>query len=207
MTLLPMPFRTRSERLAAQVWDGEIDLTFGEMLEQLAEHTDDLEGHCQRVAYLAVQIAKRLGFTASECERLEIAAALHDYGKLGIPMSILMKPGPLNPDERRVVERHPVIGARLLDPYRHPAFRLAAIVSISHHEAWDGSGYPYGIAGEAIPLAGRIVAVCDVYDALTSDRCYRPALPVLKALTMIREDSGRKFDPKVVDALCEVVGR
>lgn len=160
---------------------------------------DDTGVHIVRIAFLAQALALKLGAAAPFARLLRQAAPMHDIGKIGIPDSVLKKPGPLTPEERVVMKGHPAIGAQILGRSRIPLFQLAAEVALTHHERWDGSGYPAGLAGEAIPLAGRIVAVVDFFDALTMDRVYRKALPDTRALAMLKEESGRAFDPRLVE--------
>jgi putative two-component system response regulator len=131
---------------------------------------------------------------------LRKAAPMHDVGKIGIPDAVLKKPGSFTPDERAVMNRHAEIGAEILGRSRIALFQLAAEVAQTHHERWDGRGYPDRLAGDAIPLSGRIVAIVDCFDALTMDRCYRPAFSDAQALAMLREQRGRAFDPQLVDA-------
>ena len=175
-----------------------------ELIERLAtvgEHRDDLTGgHARRIGSYAGCLGSALGLNREEFERLELAATLHDLGKVGIPDSILKKAGDLTPEERKEMETHVAIGARMLDGGTHPLVRTAHLVALTHHENWDGTGYPQGLRGEAIPLVGRIVAVCDVYDALVSARPYKDAWPASEALDEIRRLSGTKFDPAVVAA-------
>jgi putative two-component system response regulator len=128
------------------------------------------------------------------------AAALHDIGKVGIPDEILNKKGPLDPDERKRIERHVDIGAALLDHAEEPLLHMARQIILTHHECWDGSGYPAGLKGEEIPLAGRIAAVADMFDALLSSRPYKAAWPFELAVSEIRRSAGTKFDPRVVAA-------
>lgn len=166
-----------------------------------AELKDDDTGvHIVRMGYTSALIALALDCPDDWSERLFYASRMHDIGKLGIPDSILKKPGPLTPEEREVMNRHPELGWALLADADNPLFQLAAEVTLAHHERWDGSGYPGGMAGEAIPLSGRIVAVADCFDALTMARCYRPAFSDEQALAMLGDASGSHFDPKVVTA-------
>ncbi|MFP5473055.1 MAG: HD-GYP domain-containing protein, partial [Gammaproteobacteria bacterium] len=129
------------------------------------------------------------------------AAPMHDIGKIGIPDAILQKPGSLTPDERTVMMAHPVIGADILGNHPSRLFQLARTIALTHHEKWDGSGYPHGLAGADIPLVGRIVALADVFDALTSVRPYKPAWPVEEAMAWIQSQSGSHFDPTLVELL------
>ena len=160
---------------------------------------DDTGAHIVRIGYLAEALALLLGEKVAYARMLRRAAPMHDIGKIGIPDGILKKPGPLTPDERTVMNTHPAIGAEILDRSRAPVFRLAAEVALTHHERFDGRGYPRGLQGERIPLSGRITALVDFFDALTMDRVYRPACSVEKTLAMILEERGKAFDPHIVD--------
>ena len=126
---------------------------------------------------------------------LRWSAAVHDVGKIGVPDAILRKPGPLDPAEREIMKTHTTIGASILAGSRSPLVKLAETVALTHHERWDGGGYPAGLAGEAIPLVGRICAICDSFDALTSERPYKSAWPVEEALEEIARERGGQFDP------------
>jgi HD-GYP domain-containing protein (c-di-GMP phosphodiesterase class II) len=160
-------------------------------------------GHSARVAELARQLALHLDLPRSTAETIAQAARLHDLGKIGIPESILRKPGPLTKDEWEIMRRHPVTGAQIVAPLEF--FDDGAIIVRHHHERLDGSGYPDGLSGDAIPLGARIVAVADVYDALTSSRPYRAALTRQHAIDLIRRESGRTLDPLVVERLDEAL--
>lgn len=169
-------------------------------LARAAELRDDDTGvHIVRMGYLAEALALALGETPAWAALLRRAAPMHDIGKLGVPDAVLKKPGPLTPAERQIMNGHAQLGAEILGRSRIPLFQLAAEVALSHHERWDGSGYPQGLAGEAIPLSGRIVAVVDFYDALTMDRCYRPAFSEPEAIAMLRAQRGLGLDPRIVD--------
>jgi HD-GYP domain-containing protein (c-di-GMP phosphodiesterase class II) len=158
--------------------------------------------HTERVAAVAVGIARRLGFRDEELEAIEFGALLHDIGKIGIPEHVLSKPGKLNEDEWELIKTHPVISDYILSELDlHPFVRQCAR---SSHERIDGAGYPDGLSGEAIPLPARIVLVADALDALTSTRSYRAARPMLGALAEIRAHTGTQFCPKVVAALEEM---
>ena len=166
-----------------------------------AEYKDDQTGrHVLRMAHYAVAVARQLGWGAENLDRLFHAALMHDIGKLALPDSILQKSGPLTPEEWAVMKRHPLVGARILSGSDSDIIRLAEIVALTHHEKWDGSGYPRGLMGEEIPLVGRIVAICDVFDALTVVRPYKPAFPLEKAYSILRRNCGGHFDPAVVQA-------
>lgn len=169
-----------------------------------AEYRDDETGrHIRRVGALSARLSARLGRDERWTGLLRKAATLHDVGKVAIPDAVLLKEGPLTDAETRVMRRHTVIGAKLLSDGNSELVRLAETVAHSHHERWDGSGYPRGLKGEVIPLAGRIVAVADAFDAMTHDRPYRQALAVGEALQEIEDEAGSHFDPQVVEALLE----
>ena len=161
---------------------------------------DDTQAHTYRVADTAARIALELGLERHEVKLIREAALLHDVGKVGIPDAILLKAGPLSGEEFDVVKTHPEIGRSILAGSRSGILRAAEEIAAFHHEWWDGSGYPYGLVGEAIPLAARIVALADVFDALTHARPYKPAWPRAEALAEVRRLRGVQFDPAVVDA-------
>lgn len=166
---------------------------------------DETFQHTERVGETAAAIALRLGLGACAAQMIREAAPLHDIGKIAVPDAILLKRGPLDDEERREMERHAEVGAKLLSDGRSPVLELAAEIALSHHERWNGSGYPRGLAGESIPLTGRIVAVADVFDALTHDRPYKRAWDVRRAIREMKAGSGEQFDPRVVDALLAVL--
>ncbi len=168
---------------------------------------EDTGAHIERIGRFSVLLAEHIGMDAEFCERLRHAAPLHDVGKVAIPDAILLKPGPLTPEERAIVETHAEEGHRLVRGSSSSILDMAATIALSHQEKWDGSGYPRGLKGEAIPIEGRIVAVADVFDALTSDRVYRKAFAIEDAVQMMREQRGRHFDPVLLDAFMEVLGR
>jgi HD-GYP domain-containing protein (c-di-GMP phosphodiesterase class II) len=178
-------------------------------LEALASALDarehETDRHSHRVADLAVRMGGQMGLTNREIRTLREAARLHDVGKIGIPDQVLLKPGAFNPTERQMMQEHAEIGSRIVG--RLPSLREAAALILCHHERFDGSGYPRGLAGEAIPLPARIFAVADVYDALTNDRPYQQAMPHADAMVIIREDSGHAFDPTVLDVFERVVSQ
>ena len=157
-------------------------------------------GHCDRTGRIARALGQCFDLEPAQLEQLELAAHFHDVGKIGVPDNVLKKPGPLTPEERAVMNRHAAMGAEILGASDVPLFRLASEVALSHHERFDGAGYPRGLAGTDIPLSGRIVAVVDYFDALTMDRCYRPAIADDTALAMLERERGRLFDPAVADA-------
>jgi putative two-component system response regulator len=170
-------------------------------LAQAADFKDDDTGvHIVRIGFLAEALALKLGQPASFARMLRKAAPMHDIGKIGTPDSVLKKPGSLSAEERTEMNRHPAIGAEIIGRSRIPLFQLAAEVALTHHERFDGRGYPAGMVGTAIPLSGRITSVVDFYDALTMDRCYRPAFDSATALEMLEAERGGAFDPAIVDA-------
>ncbi|WP_245576150.1 HD domain-containing phosphohydrolase [Deinococcus murrayi] len=173
-----------------------------------AEYRDDTTGdHTRRVGQLSAAIGERLGMPAEEVELLRIAARLHDVGKIGIPDSILLKEGPLSPEEYCQMQRHTVIGARILAGGQSHLLQMAEAIAQHHHEHWNGGGYPCGLSGEEIPLVARIVAVADVYDALTHRRSYKAAWTKEAALAELEAQAGRQFDPAVVrEALAVLKG-
>lgn len=184
----------------------ELALAYDTTLEGWSSALDlrdkETEGHTQRVTNLTVRLARSMGISDTELVHIRRGALLHDIGKMGIPDSILLKPGSLTDDEWVVMKRHPVYALELLSPIAY--LRPALDIPYCHHEKWDGSGYPRNLKGEQIPLAARIFAVVDVWDALTSDRPYRPAWTRERALEHIKEQSGKHFDRSVVDAFLQL---
>jgi putative two-component system response regulator len=170
-----------------------------------AEHRDDDTGeHTRRVAAMAAAISRQLGIDQEEAAIIFRAAPLHDVGKIGIPDSILLKPGRLTPEEFDVMKTHTTQGAEILRDGGSHVLRVAEEIAMNHHERWDGTGYPRGLAGEEIPLVGRIVAVADVFDALTSNRPYKKAWSVREAVGEVNRSAGTQFDPIVVNAFNHV---
>jgi PAS domain S-box-containing protein len=186
----------------------ELDRARAETLQLLAlaaeYRDDDTAEHTERVGAIVAEIAAELGLGHEQVALLREASPLHDVGKLAISDTILLKPGKLTELEYEVMKTHAARGACLLATADAPVLQLAADIAASHHERWDGGGYPSGLAGEEIPLAGRIVAVADVFDALTHDRPYKDAWPLERALEEIRRGAGSQFDPAVVDAFLAV---
>lgn len=160
---------------------------------------DDTGVHIIRIGFLSEALALLLGQSKAAARMLRKAAPMHDIGKIGIPDYVLKKPGSFLPEERITMNQHSAMGAEILGKSRIPLFQMAAELALAHHERWDGEGYPSQLAGEAIPLSGRIVAIVDFFDALTMDRCYRPAFSYEKALQMLVEQRGKAFDPGIVD--------
>ena len=170
-------------------------------LSRAAEFRDPETGdHIQRMAHYSWMIAVRLGLPPEQQQLILEAAPMHDVGKVGIPDHILLKPGKLDEAEFDVMRQHPVIGHQILADSGSPLLQMAAVIALSHHEKFDGSGYPLRLKGDAIPIVGRIVAVADVFDALTSARPYKPAWEMDRALAFMRDQRGLHFDPECVDA-------
>jgi putative two-component system response regulator len=188
----------------------QLELLQVEMLVRLAkaaEYRDDATGeHVWRVARISALLAGQLGLPSAEVELILRAARLHDVGKIGIPDGILLSPRKLTPAEFQVVQNHTTLGAELLSGSQSRLIQLAETIALTHHEHWDGNGYPQGLAGEEIPLPGRILAVADVYDALTHDRPHRRAFAPVDAMRKIRKLSATQLDPAVVQALEDLFG-
>ena len=169
------------------------------MLGHAGHYNDtDTGAHIWRMAAYAGALAKGCGWDAEHCQRLELAAPMHDTGKIGIPQAILRKPGPLDAQEWEVMRTHPRIGYEILRMSAAPVFRLAAEVALRHHEKWDGSGYPDGLQGQAIPEAARIVALADVFDALAMKRPYKEPWAIARILAYVQAGAGLHFDPAMV---------
>lgn len=169
-------------------------------LSMAAEYRDDeTSGHVERMSRYCALLADANGADTETSETMRLASRLHDIGKIGVSDMILMKEGPLTPTERRKMEEHVPIGMRLLEGSDSRVVRVACTVVASHHERWDGTGYPNGLAGEAIPIEGRIAAIADVFDALTHTRPYRRAFPLGNVLDMMRKESGQHFDPALLE--------
>jgi cyclic di-GMP phosphodiesterase len=166
-------------------------------------HDANTGEHVSRMASIAACIGEKLQLDQERVWLLRAAAPMHDVGKIATPDEILRKEGPLTPEERREMERHTTFGHRILDGSESDLLQMAATIALTHHERYDGGGYPRGLGGGEIPLEGRIVAVADVFDALLSDRSYRPAMSVEEAVKMIEEGRGTHFDPEIADILLE----
>ncbi len=201
-------------------------LTRVRSLLKLKRHTDELEnaetvlfslalsveakdpytnGHCDRLAFYSVALGKALGLSPDLLKALHRGGIIHDLGKIAIPDSILLKPGPLTEVERALVREHPVIGERICAPLK--SLRLVLPIIRHHHERWDGTGYPDGLAGEAIPLTARILQVADLYDAFTTERPYKPAFPRDQALALLREETAKGWwDPRLVNVFISLIG-
>jgi putative two-component system response regulator len=183
---------------ARQVMAREEEIVF-RLLGGLSLRSDETRNHVRRVGLNAALLAKHLGWQAEAVADIRLAAAMHDVGEVGIPDSILLKPGKLSPEEFALVKKHTEIGAGLLEGSEVPMLQMAREIALCHHEKWDGTGYPNGLSGEEIPEAARIVAVVDVYDALTSERVYRPPLTLDEALSVMLANRDSYFEPRIVD--------
>lgn len=185
----------------------ELRLSRQETVERLAKalemHDFSTGEHIGRIAKVAAFLGAELGLDAERVLLLRVAAPMHDVGKIATPDEILRKPGPLTPTERAEMQRHTIVGHEILANSKSDLLRLAAKIALTHHERYDGTGYPRGLSGEEIPLEGRITAVADVFDALLSERCYRPALSVKETVEILEEGRGTHFDPKIVDVLID----
>lgn len=178
----------------------ETRLQIVQCLGKAAEYKDNETGlHVIRMSHYARILAEAAGFSVAALDDLLNAAPMHDVGKIGTPDAILQKPGRLDEAEWQVMRQHPEIGARIIGEHPAGMLRMARSIALSHHERWDGGGYPGGLRGEEIPLEGRIVAIADVFDALTSVRPYKPAWPVEEAVELLRRESGKHFDPRLVE--------
>ena len=184
----------------------ELRLSREETIRRLARavetRDDDTGGHIERVSRICGLLAERLNI---DPRAIRLASPLHDAGKIAVPDHILLKPGRLTPEERREMERHAEVGYRLLSGSGSTLLELAALIAWTHHERWDGGGYPRGLAGDEIPIEGQIASVADVFDALTSDRVYRPAFSVEQAVAMMVGERGVQFNPLLLDLLTECV--
>jgi putative two-component system response regulator len=164
---------------------------------------EEAPGHVERMSRYAEAVARASGLGDEISARLRLASTLHDAGKIALPDSILLAPGKLTPHQRKVMQQHTAVGYRLLAGSEYPLLELCAAIAWTHHERFDGTGYPRGLRGEEIPIEGRITAIGDVFDALTTDRPYRPAFPIDKALAIMEDERGGQFDPRVLDAFLE----
>jgi len=169
-----------------------------------AEYKDNETGmHVIRISCYCKVMAKGIGMSKEDVDLILSASPMHDIGKIGIPDNILRKPGRLDPEERAIMEQHSEIGARIIGEHDNPLLKMARVVALTHHEKWNGKGYPNGLEGENIPLPGRIVAIADVFDALVSKRPYKEPWPFEKAVALIKDEAGQHFDPALVDVFVD----
>ena len=210
---LYLALQAQNDQLEARVRERteELEQAQLEILHRLSRaadfRDDDTMQHTERVGRLSAALARELGMGSDDVELLRLAAPLHDLGKIAVPDSILFKGGALDDEEFRTVRTHTAIGARLLSGSTHPLLQMAEQIARTHHEQWDGSGYLDGLQGDTIPLVSRIVAVADVFDALTHARAYKKSWPLSEVLEELQRQKGRQFDPAVVDALLVLVAR
>ncbi|MBI2095802.1 MAG: HD domain-containing protein [Candidatus Omnitrophica bacterium] len=173
-----------------------------------AEYKDpDTGNHILRISDYSSELGRALGLPAEELELLRYASPMHDIGKIGIPDSILQKPGKLTAEEWAVMQQHTLIGSRIFKNSSSPLLKAVSVISLAHHEKYDGTGYPQGLKGKAIPLYGRIVALADVFDAMVSKRCYKSALPFEEGFEHIRSLAGTHLDPDLVETFVRIKGK
>jgi len=174
-------------------------------LGRAAEYRDNETGmHVIRMSRLCHKLAEEIGLSEEDCQLILQASPMHDVGKIGVPDEILLKPGKLDKKEWEIMKKHPEIGAEILSGSHSSLMQMAETIALTHQERWDGSGYPRGLKGEEIPISGRIVAICDVFDALTSKRYYKEAYSIEKSMQIIEEGKGKDFEPRLVDAFKKV---
>ncbi len=192
-------------RSESKVWMSQAETIF--RLARVVEFRDEETGHhLQRMSSYCETLAHTLGLDAERAERIRLASQLHDVGKVAVPDHVLRKPGKLSTEEFEIIKTHAEAGYRMLAGSGSEVVQLGAGIAYTHHERWDGSGYPRGLSREEIPTEGRIAAVADVFDALTSDRVYRPAFPMKTDVEMMRAERGAHFDPEMLDAFVETLG-
>lgn len=201
----------QNRELANQVRERtkELDDTRLEIIRRLglaAEYKDNETGmHVIRMSYYSRLIGAAIGMDIEDCENLLNAAPMHDLGKIGIPDHILLKPGKLDAEEWKLMKKHAEYGSRIIGEHDSELLQLAGTIALTHHEKWNGQGYPQGLKGVDIPLVGRICAIADVFDALTTERPYKKAWPVEKAIDLIKDERGEHFDPELANAFLEVM--
>jgi putative two-component system response regulator len=198
--------RTRELRDALHEVDAAQIETIHRLSRAVEFRDEDTGEHIARISAIAARLARRAGLDVERCRLIERASPLHDVGKVAIPDHVLLKPGPLTLEERAIIETHAEIGHQLLDGSDSPALQLAATIALTHHERFDGGGYPRGLVGEEIPIEGRIVAIADVFDALTSDRVYRPAMSVDQAREILEAERDTHFDPVLLEHFLDDMG-
>ena len=197
-------FEWEREAHIGQLKEASLDTIY--RLARAAEYRDEDTGlHLMRMSQYSTAIARRMGLNEKTREAILYAAPMHDVGKIGIPDRILLKPGKLDPEEWEIMKQHTILGGRILEGSRVGFLKLAEVIALTHHEKWDGTGYPRGIKGSRIPLAGRITAVADVFDALTSARPYKAPFSLGRALGIMHEGRGTHFDPRALDAFLSIM--
>ncbi|QPJ65133.1 MAG: response regulator [Candidatus Nitrohelix vancouverensis] len=175
-------------------------------LARAAEYRDNETGeHVIRMSMMCARLGKEIGMNEQECQILQDSSPLHDVGKIGIPDNILLKPGKLSEEDWHIMKLHPTIGAQILSGSSSRTMQMAEVIALTHQERWDGSGYPAGLKGKEIPIEGRISAICDVFDALTSERPYKKAFSVEQSVALIKENRGIMFDPELTDAFISIL--
>ncbi|GGF12759.1 two-component system response regulator [Pseudoalteromonas gelatinilytica] len=199
----PAIVRARVKNHLSLVQAEQLQLAHIDLIQRLgraAEYKDtDTGEHIARMSRYSKVLALAYGMSEYEAEQLKQAAPMHDVGKIGIPDSVLLKPGRLNENEYEHMKQHALIGAKILENSTSPLLQLAHKLALEHHEKWDGTGYPFGLKGEEISIEGRIVTIADVFDALTSKRPYKKAWSVEEALDLLKDEAGKHFDPQLVD--------
>jgi hypothetical protein len=202
LIIAPVMFSIRSFEAVARLRKETIEAVL-KMAESIDYRDTQTYEHSQRLAGLTRRLAMRVELTAEHADEVVLASRVHDLGKIGISNDILLKQGPLTPEERKTMEEHPVIGATILANYS--AFKTSVDIVRHHHERWDGNGYPDGLRGEEIPMGARIIAVVDAFDAMVADRPYRRGMPVTQAVDRIKDGMGSQFDPKVCAAFLQML--
>lgn len=199
----------RSLEEKVKIQTAEINETRQEIIRQLgraAEYRDNETGHhVMRISHYSRLLAQKFGLDTGTCELIFQASPMHDIGKIGIPDRILLKPGKLTESEWKVMKKHPVIGAEIIGHHPSKLLQYARVMALTHHEKWNGTGYPEQLAGEDIPLLGRIIAIADVYDALITERVYKAAWPVEKAVRYLKNQSGKHFDPQLIPCFLDIL--
>jgi len=209
--LLHQQVKQQNKNLEAKVKERtqQLEVSRRDVIQRLglaAEYKDNETGnHVLRMSKFAQLLAVAAGLSEKEAELILNASPMHDVGKIGIPDNVLLKPGKLNAEEWAIMQSHVRIGGEILSGGGSELMEMAKIIALTHHEKWDGSGYPAGLVAEDIPIEGRICALSDVFDALTSERPYKKAWPIDKAMALIREESGKHFDPRLVEAFDSIL--
>lgn len=207
--LIPGIVRTRVKTHLSLVRASKLEKSYRDaiyMLGDAAHYNDDDTGdHIWRMADYSCRLAEACGWSAEQCDMLKLAALMHDTGKIGLPERVLKKPGKLNPEEWAIMQSHTHIGHQILSRSEAPIFAMAAEIALRHHERWDGSGYPGGLAGKDIPESARIVAVADVFDALSMKRTYKAPWPLEAISQYLADQAGKQFDPELIDCFMPIL--